>query len=64
MEMNALLESDWKTYRAMVPHLRERHLADRNMRITRLLTDPRKTETERFWEAMEAGKNGLIDTVR
>ena len=37
----------------MVPRLRERYLAHRNARIATLLTDPEKTETERFWDAME-----------
>ena len=37
----------------MVPRLRERYLADRNARIATLLTGPEKTETERFWDAME-----------
>ena len=46
-------ESDWKKFRAMVPHLRERYLAARNGPITALLTDPKKSETERFWRAME-----------
>ncbi|MBI2512974.1 MAG: hypothetical protein HYV96_13425 [Opitutae bacterium] len=45
-------ESDWKKFRAMVPMLRERYLADRNARIAALLTASKKTETERFWDAM------------
>ena len=36
-----------------MPKLRERYLADRNARIVALLTRPEKTETERFWDAME-----------
>jgi hypothetical protein len=47
------MESDWKQFRDMVPKLRERYLAERNARIVALLTDPKKTETERFWKAME-----------
>ena len=46
-------ESDWKKFRAMVPKLRERYLVSRNARIAALLTDPKKNETERFWDAME-----------
>ena len=46
-------ESDWKKFRDMVPILRERYLAARNGRIAALLTDPKKNETERFWDAME-----------
>jgi hypothetical protein len=45
------MESDWKKFRAMIPMLRERYLAERNARIVRLLTDPAKNETERFWDA-------------
>ena len=37
----------------MVPMLRERYLADRNARFVALLTDPKKSETERFWNALE-----------
>ena len=37
----------------MVPNLRERYLAERNARISCLLTDGGKNETDRFWAAME-----------
>lgn len=47
------MESDWRKFRDMVPKLRERYLADCNARIAALLTNPKKNETERFWEAME-----------
>ncbi|MDB6028081.1 MAG: hypothetical protein JWM68_4304 [Verrucomicrobiales bacterium] len=47
------MESDWKKFREMVPQLRERYLADRNARIAAMLANPQKSETERFWEAME-----------
>ncbi|HZL43811.1 MAG TPA: hypothetical protein VFD66_11110 [Verrucomicrobiae bacterium] len=46
-------ESDWKKFSAMVPNLRERYLAEQNARISAILTDPGKTETDRFWTAME-----------
>lgn len=46
-------ESDWKTFQAMVPVLRERYLAERTGRIAALLTNPKKNDTERFWDAME-----------
>lgn len=49
----AVIESDWKKYRAMLPVLRERYLAGRNAAIVRTLTKPNKTETERFWDAEE-----------
>ncbi len=35
----------------MLPVWRERYLAERNPRIAAVLSDPQKTETERFWEA-------------
>jgi hypothetical protein len=38
----------------MVPILRERYLAARTGPIAALLTDPRKNETGRFWDAMAA----------
>lgn len=47
------MESDWKKFRAQLPIWRERYLADRNARIARILTDPKKSETERFWDAEE-----------
>lgn len=48
-----MIESDWKKIRDMVPALRERYLAARNVRIAAVLTDKNKNETERFWEAMK-----------
>ncbi len=47
------MESDWKKFGALVPVLRERYLADRNAKIIRIISDPTKTETERFWDAIE-----------
>jgi hypothetical protein len=47
------VESDWKKFSAMLPIWRERYLADHNARLVRLLTDPKKSETERFWDAEE-----------
>ena len=47
------MESDWKKFSAMIPVWRERYLAERNARIVRKLTNPKKTETERFWDAEE-----------
>jgi hypothetical protein len=46
-------ESDWKTFRKLIPELRERYLASRNREIAALLAAPGKTETERFWKAEE-----------
>jgi hypothetical protein len=47
------MESDWRKFSEMAPKLRERYLAEQNARIVRLLTDRKKNETERFWDAME-----------
>ena len=49
-----MVESDWKKFNAMIPMLRERYLAEQNARIGRMLADPKKNETERFWDAMDA----------
>jgi hypothetical protein len=46
-------ESDWRKFRDMVPKLRERYLAEQNPRFVALLTDSKKNQTERFWDAME-----------
>jgi hypothetical protein len=48
--MNEPLESDWKKFRAMLPVWRERYLAQKNLRISAVLADAVKTETERFWD--------------
>jgi hypothetical protein len=45
------VESDWKKFSAMLPVWRERYLAERNARIIRALSNPQKSETERFWDA-------------
>jgi hypothetical protein len=47
------MESDWRKFRDMVPHLRERYLAGCNARIARIIADPKRNETERFWDALE-----------
>lgn len=44
-------ESDWKTFRAMVPDLRERYLKKKNIEIVANLTDKNLTPTEQFWNA-------------
>lgn len=49
-----MIESDWKKFRDMVPMLRERYLTAQNARLARLLTNPAKTETERFCDTFEA----------
>lgn len=37
----------------MISKLRERHLSRHNARVARILTDARKSETDRFWDAMD-----------
>src|SRR5437868_9937234 len=53
MAHSPAMESDWRKFRDMVPKLRERYLVERNARIVQMLTNPVKSETERFWDAME-----------
>jgi hypothetical protein len=47
------VESDWKKFSALIAVWRERYLAERNVCIVRALSNPKKTETERFWDAEE-----------
>ena len=47
------MESDWKKFSAMLSVWRERYLTERNAQIARTLTDPNKSDTERFWDAAE-----------
>lgn len=49
--MIEIRESDWKKFTALLPVWRERYLTEKNPRIAALLTEPGKTETERFWAA-------------
>jgi len=51
--MNKPLESDWKKYCALVTVVRERYLGKCNAKAAALLTDPRRNETERFWDTMD-----------
>ncbi len=46
-------EADWKTFRKMVPELRERYLEKKNQEVLTALMQPGKTPTERFWDAFE-----------
>ncbi|MCH8961757.1 MAG: hypothetical protein IH820_10680 [Bacteroidetes bacterium] len=46
-------ESDWKTFRKIVPDLRERYLREKNEEIIHLLSEKGRTPTERFWAAEE-----------
>ncbi len=36
--------------------VRERYLAEQNAMILEILTDPNRSETERFWDAFNRGK--------
>lgn len=47
------MERDWKTFKKMVPQLRERYLKNKNKEIKKILEDEDKNETERFWHARE-----------
>ena len=46
-------KSDWKTFQAILPELRERYLEKKNREIASLLSEPGKTSTERFWASEE-----------
>ena len=46
-------ESDWKTFRKMVPELRERYLAEKNKEIVAIFMAEGRTPTQRFWDARE-----------
>jgi len=46
-------ESDWKTFRKVVPELRERYLAEKNKEIVSIFTDEGRTPTQQFWDARE-----------
>ena len=37
----------------MLDMLRERYLAEHNAQLASMLTDPKKNETDRFWDTME-----------
>ena len=47
------MESEWKKFRDMPPIWRERYLAERNTRLVAILSDTKKSETDRFWEIEE-----------
>jgi hypothetical protein len=46
-------ESDWKQFRKIVPHLRERYLKKVNEQVAALLADSERTPTEQFWDVQE-----------
>lgn len=49
-------ESDWKRFRNLIPIVRERYLAEQNVMILQVLTDPNRSQTERFWDAFNRAK--------
>ena len=49
-------ESDWKKYQSLIPTLRERFLAEKNSLIVKNITEPERTETERFWDTLKRMK--------
>jgi hypothetical protein len=49
-------ESDWKKFQGLIVKVRERYLADQNAKLVQILTDPKRTETERFWDAVKQSK--------
>ena len=42
-------ESDWKTFRKIVPELRERYLRNVNPELKALLQNPKLSPTEQCW---------------
>ena len=46
-------ESDWKRFREMVPELRENYLERKNRELARILSNPKKTPAEQFWDTFE-----------
>ncbi|MEO6568923.1 MAG: hypothetical protein ABIO94_09190 [Opitutaceae bacterium] len=51
--MKTALKADRNKFSALVPKLRDRYLAKHNVRIAGVLADPKKTESERFWDALQ-----------
>lgn len=42
-------ESDWKTFKKLVPEIRERYLQRLNSELSEILHDQSLTPTEQFW---------------
>ena len=49
-------ESDWKLFGNSVDNLREWYLEAKNRELMGLLSDPRRTATEQFWDTLERMK--------
>jgi hypothetical protein len=48
-----MTESDWKSFRKMIPNLRERYIARQNAELAQILESPDHSATDRFWNAHE-----------
>jgi len=46
-------ESDWKVFRDILPELREKYLKKKNREIEKILKDPKRNESEKFWDTKE-----------
>lgn len=46
-------ESDWKTFKKIVPEIRERYLQRLNAELSEILQDQALTPTEQFWTLQE-----------
>jgi hypothetical protein len=46
-------ESDWKTFKKLVPEIRERYLQRLNAELTEILQNQSLTSTEQFWTLQE-----------
>ena len=47
-------KADWKLFQQRLPEYRERYLQQRTQDFVRMLQDPSKTGTERFWDTHHA----------
>jgi len=48
--MYNLIESDWKTFRRIVHEWRERYITRINKKLVHILSHPKETQTETFWD--------------
>lgn len=49
-------ESDWKKFQSIITKVRDRYLAEQNAKMMKILADPERTETDRFWETFKQMK--------
>lgn len=54
--MNDINETDWKTFRAMAPVLRERYLQRTNQELLAILGNEQQSHTDRFWDVEERSR--------